>query len=157
MLTAATALVLPGKPASRCFFEMRAVFTAALAALVLSACGSLGLGSTPSPTATDGRFDLAVSEKDKAATLHTGQKLEVVLHAAPNMANWTDVRSSDPAVLQVIVNPAATAARGVTLAAYQAVAKGHAQITATAAPDCKTNMACPQFMAVWSIEVTVTG
>jgi len=136
---------------------MRAVFTIVLAALALSACGGVGLGATPSPTGTGGMFDLAVSEKDTAATLHTGQKLEVVLHAAPNMANWTDVHSSDPAILKVVVNPAATAARGVTIAAYQAVAKGHAQITATAAPDCKTNMACPQFMAVWSVEVTVTG
>ena len=136
---------------------MRAVFTLALAGLVLSACGGLGLGAAPTPTGSGSMFDLAVSEKDTPATLHTGQKLEIVLHAAPNMANWTDVRSSDPAVLKVIVNPAATAARGVTLAAYQAVAKGQTQITATSSPDCKTNMACPQFIALWSVQVTITG
>jgi len=136
---------------------MRAVLALVFVAVLLSACGGVGLGSSPSPSPSGSMFDLAVSEKDTAATLHTGQKLEVVLHAAPNMANWTDVRSSDPSVLKVIVNPAATAARGVTLAAYQAVAPGHAQITATASPDCKTNMACPMFVALWSVQVTVTG
>ena len=136
---------------------MRAVFVLVFAALVLTACGSVGLGTSPSPSPPGTMFDLAVSEKDTAATLHTGQKLEVVLHAGPNMSNWTDVRSSDPSVLKVIVDPAATAARGVTLAGYQAVAPGHAQITATSSPNCKPNMACPMYIAVWQVQVTVTG
>ena len=137
---------------------MRSVFALVFAALVMTACGGMGLGGSPSPAGTPGlMFDLAVSEKDTAATLHTGQKLEVVLHAGPNMSNWTDVRSSDPSVLKVIVNPAATAARGVTLAGYQAIAPGRAQITATSSPNCKPNMACPMYIALWEVRVTVTG
>ena len=158
MLTAATARVLPGRATSRCSAGVRTVFALVFAGLVLAACGGVGLGGSPSPTANPGlTFDLAVSEKDTAATLHPGQKLEVVLHAGPNMSNWKDVHSSDPSVLKTIVNPAATAARGVTLAGYQAVAAGHAQITATSSPNCKPNMACPMYIAVWEVKVTVTG
>ena len=136
---------------------MRAVFALVFAALVLTGCGSISLGSSPSPSTNPGlSFDLAISEKDAAATLHPGQKLEVVLHAGPSMSNWTDVHSSDPSVLKVIVNPAATAARGITLAGYQAVAPGHAQISATSSPNCKPNMACPMYIAVWQVQVTVS-
>src|SRR5258705_1314475 len=158
MLTAATARVLPRSASSRCSVEMRFVFALVFAALTLTGCGSVGLGGSPSASATPVlSLDLAVSEKDTATTLHTGQKLEVVLHAGPNMSNWKDVRSSDPSVLKTIVNPAATAARGITLAGYQAVAVGHAQISATSSPDCKPNLVCPQYIAVWQVQVTVKG
>ncbi len=137
---------------------MRFGFALVFAALTLTACGSVGLDGSPSPSGPPAlTFDLAVSEKDTAATLHTGQRLEVVLHAGPNMSNWADMHSSDPSVLEAIVNPAATAARGVTLAGYQAVAPGLAQISATSSPICMPNMACPMFIAVWQVKVTVKG
>jgi hypothetical protein len=97
-----------------------------------------------------------VTEKDKAITIHVGQKLEVVLHANPGMTNWGNVRSSDTSVLTPIVNPAATAIRGVTLAAFQAEARGQAVITASAGADCSPGQACPMYAILYSVTVTVT-
>ncbi len=96
-----------------------------------------------------------VTEKDKAITIHTGQKLEVVLHANPGMTNWSNVRSSDTSVLTPIVNPAATAVRGVTLAAFQANARGQAVITASAGAACSPGQACPMYAILYSVTVTV--
>jgi hypothetical protein len=141
--------------------EVRKLFGVAFAALVISACGAYqgGPGSLPSPTPSGGTglgYDVVVTEKDKTATLRVGQKAEVVLHAAGNMDNWTQVRSTDESVLIPIVNPAATAVRGVTLAAFKAVAPGQAEITAYASPHCPPGTACPMYVAVVSIKVTVT-
>jgi hypothetical protein len=73
------------------------------------------------------------------------------------MASWSAVRSSDESVLAPIVNPAASAARGVTLAAFKAIAPGTARIDATAAPDCSPGQACPAYLMVLTIEVTVAA
>ena len=141
--------------------EVRNLFAVALAALVISACGAYreGPGAGPSPTPSEGTglgYDLVVTEKDKTATMRVGQKVEVVLHAASNMDNWTQVRSTNESVLIAIVNPAATAVRGVTLAAFKAVAPGQAEITAYASPHCPPGSACPMYVQVVSIKVTVT-
>jgi len=93
-----------------------------IAGLLISACGSVGIGSEPSPSPSTGPgfgFDAMVTEQDRAITIQVGQKLEVVLHAKPGMTNWSNVRSSDTSVLTPIVNPAATAVRGVTLARFR--------------------------------------
>ena len=161
MLTGATALVLPGSGPTRCVFIMKAALIAALAALVLTACGSAGLGSAPSPSPDPSGgpglgFDAQVTELDTAITIHTGQKLEVVLHARAGMTDWSNVRSSDTSVLSPIVNPAATAVRGVTLAAFQALAPGQAEITATAGAACSPGQACPMYAMLYSVTVTVT-
>ena len=87
--------------------------------------------------------------------MRAGQKLELILRARPGMTVWGSVRSSDASVLTPIVNPAATAVRGVTLAAFQAIAPGHAEITATAGPDCPPTQPCPMFLVLYSLEVTV--
>jgi hypothetical protein len=129
------------------------------AALVLTACGSFsaGTGSSPTPSTNPGlNFDVVVTEQDKAATLHVGQKLELVLHANTGMNNWTQVRSTDETILVPIVNPAATAVRGVTLSAFKAVAPGEAEITAYASPTCPSGQACPMYVQVFSVKVTVT-
>jgi hypothetical protein len=128
-------------------------------ALVLTSCGSVGAGtgSAPSPsTNPDLHFDFAASEKDRAVTMHVGQKLEVVLHAAGGMSTWTQPKSSDTSILAPIVNPAATAARGVTLAAFQAVAPGQAVITSDGSPVCPSGQPCPMYIAVYSLKVTIT-
>jgi hypothetical protein len=44
----------------------------------------------------------------------------------------------------------------VTLAAFQALAPGTAQITATAGADCSPGSACPQFLMVLTITITVS-
>lgn len=132
---------------------------AASAAVLISACGSVGTGSEPSPSPSNGPgigFDAMVTEKDRAITIQLGQKLEVVLHAKAGMTNWSNVRSSDTSVLTPIVNPAATAVRGVTLAAFQAQSRGEAVITATAGADCSPGQACPMYAILYSVTVTVT-
>ena len=131
-----------------------------LAALFLSGCGGMpGVVAQPpsSPTSSPGAgFDVTVTENTHAVTLRVGQTLAVVLHARAGMTNWNGVRSSDPSVLAPIVNPAASAARGVTLAAFKAIAPGKAQIDATAGPDCSPGQACPAYLIVLTIEIDVT-
>jgi hypothetical protein len=142
---------------------IKAALVAALAALVLTACGSVGAGGVPSPSPNPSPstgpglgFDAVVTENDRAITIHAGQKLEVVLHAKTGMTDWSNVRSSDTSLLRPIVNPAATAVRGVTLAAFQAVAPGQATITATAGAVCSPGQACPMYAILYSVTVTIT-
>jgi phage tail protein X len=142
--------------------EMRAGLIGVLAALALSGCGAAGIGAGPASSASPSNgpgttFDLAVNEKSSTASMRVGQKLEAVLHARAGMAAWSGVHSSDTSVLTPIVNPAATAVRGVTLAAFQALAPGKAEITATAGADCSPGKACPQFLMVLTITVTVVA
>jgi hypothetical protein len=139
---------------------VKTALLAAVAAVALAACGNVCMCignpyATPSPSPGLG-FDAVVTEKDTAITIHTGQKLEVVLHARTGMTDWSNVRSSDTSVISPIVNPAATAARGVTLAAFQAVRPGQAVITATAGAACPTGLACPMYAILYSVAVTVT-
>jgi hypothetical protein len=141
--------------------DMKAVFVLMLAALVLSGCG-IASGGAAQPTSTPSTspgagFDATVTETTRSVTLRAGQTLAVVLHARPGMTNWSGVRSSDQSVLAPIVNPAASAARGVTLAGFKAVAPGKAQIDATAGPDCSPDQACPAYVMVLTIDVTVTA
>jgi hypothetical protein len=134
----------------------------AAAALALCACGAVGAGGAPSPNpsypaTTPGHgFDVLVTEKDKSITLKVGQKLEAVLHANAGMTSWSNVRSTDTAILTPVVDPAATAVRGVTLAGFQALASGHVQIEATAGADCSPGQACPMYAILLSIDVTVS-
>jgi phage tail protein X len=137
---------------------MKTALTVVLAALALSACGAVGSAAPPTPSASPpaGRhFDVVVSDKTRTATVKVGQTLEAVLHANPGMTTWSGVRSSDPSVLAPIVDPAATAALGVTLAAFRAIAPGRAEITATAGAACSPGQACPQYALLLTIEVTV--
>ena len=137
---------------------MKTALTVVLAAVTLCACGAVGSGAAPSPSVSPSagtHFDMAVSEKTRTTTIRVGQTLEAVLHANSGMTAWSGVHSSDPSVLSPIVNPAATAARGVTLAAFKAIAPGRAQITATAGADCSPGQACPQYALLLTIEVIV--
>jgi hypothetical protein len=125
-----------------------------LAALVmmLAACGT---GWHADPGGETG-FDVTVTEKDHSTTMTVGQRLEVVLHAPAGMKPWTHPVSSNAKVLQPAVDPAAISVRGVTLAAFEAVAPGEVQVTANAAPDCAENQPCAQLLAVYNLKVTVT-
>jgi hypothetical protein len=163
MLTGATALVLPGWGGVRFVFMMKTALIAAVAAFLFMSCGysscacdgsgTLPVQTSPSPGLG---FDAVVTESDTAITIHTGQKLEVVLHARSGMTDWANVRSSNTSVLSPIVNPAATAVRGVTLAAFQALAPGQADITASAGAACSPGQACPMYAMLYSVTVTVT-
>lgn len=139
--------------------EMRVLLLVIVITVLISGCGSAGTGSnlTPSPSPTTGslNFDVTVTETTKAASMRVGQKLEVALHAGSGMNNWTQPRSSDESILAPIVNPAATAVRGATLAAFQARATGQVDVTSYAAPVCPSGQACPMYVMVYSVRVTV--
>lgn len=139
---------------------MRVLLLVSAAVMLISGCGSLGTASSPSPTPSAGSnpmsFDVTVTETTKAASMRVGQKLEVALHAGNGMSNWTQPRSSDESILAPIVNPAATAVRGVTLAAFEAKAPGQVDVTAYGSPNCPSGQACPMYVMVFSVKVTVT-
>jgi phage tail protein X len=118
--------------------------------------GGAAQPSSSPPAGPGAGFDVTATENTQAVALRVGQTLAVVLHARPGMANWSRVQSSDQSVLLPIVNPAASAARGVTLAAFKAIAPGKARIDAMAAPDCSPGLACPAYLMVLTIDVTVT-
>src|SRR5215470_1242595 len=134
-----------------------ALAAAASLGLLLSGCGNyVGLGGTnPSPSPSPS-VEVTVTEQDHATTLRSGQRLELILHAPNGMSNWSSPKSSDPTVLAPVVDPRATAAVGVTLAAFAAVRPGTAEVTATASPKCPPNAVCPMYVALYSLKVTVT-
>lgn len=141
-------------------FTRKSVVLVAVLGLLGVACGAngIGTGSDPSPTPSQGSglgFDYTATEQDHALTMHVGQKLEVVLHGG-STTNWQQVKSSNPAVLAPIVDPAATAVRGVTLAAFQARADGNSEISAVGSPNCQSGQPCPMYAVLYSLRVTVT-
>jgi len=129
----------------------------AAAVLVLAACGSTsaGPGSNPSPSSGMG-FDVTATEKDHTAAMRVGQRLQVVLHAAAGMNNWNQPRSGNEAILVPVVDPAATAVRGVTLAAFEAMEPGQVEITSFAGPVCPSGQPCPMYVVAYSLQVTVS-
>lgn len=137
--------------------------TAALSAVLFVSCGYSpcacdGAGTLPvqeSPSPRLG-YDVTATNTDHAVTMKVGQKLEVVLRAAQGMNDWSHPNSSDQSVLSPIVDPAATAAIGVTLAAFKAMKPGQVDVTANASPRCPPPQVCPMYLAVYSLRVTVT-
>jgi hypothetical protein len=128
-----------------------------LAVLVAAACGSIGQGASPSPSPSENpmHFDVVATEKDHAVSMRAGQKLEVVLHGGGQI-NYQQVRSSNTSILSPTVDPAATAVRGVTLAAFKADAAGTATVSAVGAPVCPSGQACPMFAVLYTLTVTIT-
>lgn len=138
---------------------MKTLVSVVGAAVLVAACGAYsGLGSQPSPTPSGGDrgFAVTATNTDHAITMRAGQKLEVVLRAGSGMANWAHPKSSDTSILAPTVDPAATAAIGVTLAAFAAIKPGQVDVTSYASPKCSPGGACPMYLAVYSLKVTVT-
>ena len=143
---------------------LRGVLVSGLAMLVVAtlaaACGAYAMpggGATPTPTPGGSmHFDVTATNDVHALSIHVGQRLEVVLRASSGLNNWTHPQSSDRSVLSPIVDPAATAARGVTLAAFEAMSRGQVTVTSNASPACSPGQACPMLIAVYSLKVTVT-
>lgn len=139
---------------------MRSAVLAAVAVVLLAACGATGAGpgsgASPSPSSGLG-FDVTATEKDHTAAMRVGQRLEVVLHAAAGMNDWSRPRSSDEAILAPTVDPAATAVRGVTLAAFVAKAPGQVDVTSFAGPVCASGQPCPMYAAAYTLRVTVSA
>jgi hypothetical protein len=126
---------------------VKSLLAAAAIGLLLSACTRY-MPAQPAP--------VSVNEHDHAATIHVGQKLEVTLHAPSGMNNWTHPASSDESVLASTADTAATAAVGVTLAAFVGMKPGTVEVTSNASPKCPPNAACPMYLAAYSLKVTVT-
>lgn len=147
--------MLPNEPWSVFGTEMRVLLV--LIVVFTAACGSVGLGASPSPTPSDNpmHFDVTATEKDHAVSMHVGQKLELVLNGGTGIS-YGQVRSSNQSILEPTVDPAATAVRGVTLAAFRAKASGQATVTAVGAPVCASNQACPMFAILYTLTVTIT-
>ena len=127
-------------------------------ALLAAGCGALpGQGATPSPTPPTNpmHFDVTATQKDHAVSMRVDQRLEVVLTGGGQI-DYQQVRSSDPSILQRVVDPAATAARGVTLAAFVARSMGQATVTAVGSPVCPSGAICPAYAILYSLTVTVT-
>lgn len=140
---------------------MRHLLLVAAVGLLAVACGTTAAGSGPSPSPTPSQgtgvgFDVTATEQDHAVSMHVGQKLEVILHTAGGAGFWNHPQSSDTAVLQPIVDPAATAVRGVTLAAFQARSAGVVKVTAVGGPLCAPGQACPMYAVLYSLTVTIT-
>jgi hypothetical protein len=114
-------------------------------------CGTLPTAPLVSPTAG---FDVVITDTDRAVTVRSGQRLELMLHAKPDMSDWGGVNVDDYTVLLAIPT-GITAAHGVTIAGYEAVGPGTATIRATATPLCSPGQACPAFAMIFEVRVTV--
>ena len=101
-------------------------------------------------------FDVTATDNVHEIAMHVGQRLVVVLHAPSGMNNWTHPTSSDRSILTPIVDPAAMAARGVTLAAFQAQKQGQVEVSSNASPRCSSGQPCPMLVAVYSLKVMIT-
>jgi hypothetical protein len=123
--------------------------------LLLAACGSIGHGASQSPSDNPMHFDVTATEKDHAVSMHVGERLQVVLHGGGQL-NYQQVQSSDTSVLAPTVDPAATAARGVTLAAFVAKSTGTSHVTAVGLPVCPSGQVCPMLAVLYALTVTVT-
>ena len=131
----------------------------ASAAILLGGCGNGGVpNADPTPTApvqAAPGFAVVVTENDRAVTVSTGQKIELVLRARSGMTEWSGVDVDNPSVLRAVPT-GILAAKGVTIAGFVAIAPGTATIRATAGPLCSPNQACPQYAALFEVTVTVT-
>lgn len=138
-------------------FTRKALLVAALAMLAVG-CGAYAMpGGDTTPTPSGGmNYDVTATDNVHEVSMHVGQRLEVVLHAPSGMSNWTHPESSDRSVLEPVVDPAAMAARGVTLAAFAARKPGQVTVTSNSSPMCSPGQACPMLIAVYSLKVTIT-
>ena len=99
----------------------------------------------------------AITEADNGKTVQykVGDRFALALRASQGFQDWK-VSSPDSRILKPTVNPAAAAARGVTLLAYEAVGAGQTDITATSSPICQPGEACPAIIQSFKVTVTVT-
>jgi protein involved in polysaccharide export with SLBB domain len=121
-------------------------------ALALAACGPAAVHTPPDePTPTV----ITVAMDGQAVHVHTGDTLEVRLAQQPGFTQWSAVNTSNARVLEPVVGTRAIAVRGMTLAAYRAMASGAAELTATAGLDCSPGAACAQLVRLFRVTVIV--
>jgi hypothetical protein len=142
-------------------FEMKATLflLAGATSIALCACGGYRSGASPNPSrpqasSPEPGYAVLVTEQDRTADLQVGQKLLLELHAKPGMTNWSGLRTSDASVL-IPLTIDVMVPRGVTIAAFQAVAPGQADVTAFASPSCSPGQMCPAYAVLYTLRVTV--
>jgi len=118
------------------------------------ACGAAPISPPPSATGPVAGFDVLVTNTDQDVTVHAGQRIEVYLTQRAGLTAWNGLHSDDEAVVGPIPT-GITAARGVTIGGFKAIAPGTASITAYATAACSPGQACPMFAALYSVRVTV--
>ena len=142
---------------------MRTLLVAAALGVLISGCGvsrgCLGCAAptSPQPSVPAGPaagFDVLITDRDQAVTVHAGQRVEVALRLRPGMTAWQQIRTDDTTVLQPVPT-GITAARGVTIAGFAAIEPGSATIISAAGPQCSPGQACPMYELLFSVRVTV--
>jgi hypothetical protein len=139
-----------------------------VAALVLGACGSVAAGpghgsrGTPTPTPSHSASPspasaLTMADAGHTVTMHPGQVVRVMLRAAQGFKPWSKPSSSDSSVLEPVVDPAASAQRGVTIASFRAVKPGSARLESSTSMACASGQVCPMLARTWIVDVEVTG
>ena len=140
--------------------SMLRVAAVCLSMLMVVACGPAracqGCAAPTSPIATTpaAGFDVLITGSDRAVTVKEGQRVELVLRERPGMSEWSGVNVDDYTVLRAVPT-GIMAARGVTIAGYEAARPGTATIRATATPLCSPGEACPAFAMIFEVQVTV--
>lgn len=119
------------------------------------ACQGCTAPTVPVVTTAAPGFDVLITDADRAVTVRSGQRIELVLHARPGMSSWSGVNVDDTTILKAVPT-GFTAAREVTIAGYEAARLGTATIRATAGPLCSPGQACPAFAMLFEVVVTVT-
>ncbi|HVA25555.1 MAG TPA: hypothetical protein VMW62_14315 [Chloroflexota bacterium] len=145
----------------------KALTLVAVAGFLLMGCGAGGGASSPparpsviaSPTggtALSPAATITNAGEGKSVQVHVGQVVDLALKADDTMEPW-QVTNPDAAILAPSVNPAAAAAKGMTLRAFKAVGAGTATISATDRPVCNPGQACSHLIRAFTATVVVVG
>jgi hypothetical protein len=99
-----------------------------------------------------------LTDGDAGRTFHvrSGEAVSVVLHQPKGFNPWSDLHSSNAAVLAPRVDTRRLGVRGVTLGSFRAAAHGTAQLDATTAISCPPQQVCPALARAWVVTVQVT-
>ncbi len=91
------------------------------------------------------------SESGRSVHVRVGRTLRVVLGG--NSLRWTGLHQVGPDVLRL--SGAMVQRDGGITASYIASKVGHTTLQAGGAPRCERGRACPQFVLLWQVRVTV--
>ena len=127
--------------------------------MLLAGCGSAacldaGCGAAP-PSIAPSTDSIGDADEGKTLTFHVGDVVSVALHQQQGFQPWSNLDSTNHAVLVPKVDTRRAAAKGVTLGLFDAVSAGTAQITAYTGMDCSPGAACPALARVWTVTVQV--
>ena len=114
--------------------------------------------SSPAPVSGGLNYARTITNADNGMTVQikVGDRIALVLQAPTGFDPW-DVAPPDPHILMPVPNPAAAAARGVTLRAFLAAGPGQTTIMATDRVHCDTTQgACAGAIQGFRVTVVVT-